>query len=134
MDTCCEIRPYMWLGGCNAPIPSHVTHGLGVGEDASSRRDFEKYTLLEDIEDSLSQDLASYFERAFKAIDDARCNNRVIYVHCTYGHSRSPAIVVAYLMKRESLSFEDVYREIDNLRHIGDSFNPYFREQLLSIE
>lgn len=48
----------------------------------------------------------------------ARKNNQKVLVHCQAGISRSPTIVIAYLMKKQNLSMNDAYNLVSDKRKI----------------
>ena len=50
------------------------------------------------IEDDETYDIAKHMEAAFGFIEEARQKGAGILVHCVSGISRSPTIVIAYLM------------------------------------
>ena len=58
-----------------------------------------QYIFLDDHPDA---DIAAYFETAHKFID-----RNITVVHCQAGISRSPTIVISYLMKKLGLSFRE---------------------------
>ncbi|OQS01151.1 hypothetical protein ACHHYP_01746 [Achlya hypogyna] len=66
--------------------------------------DMEDAFLLEHIEDCLAFLIARL---------DAGCN---VLVHCAYGQSRSAAVVVAFLMHIEKLSFAESYARVQASR------------------
>ena len=57
-----------------------------------------KYCQL-NISDSSSSDITKYFEPAFSFIELARKKNQKILIHCKLGVSRSPTILIGYLIK-----------------------------------
>ena len=50
------------------------------------------------IDDAIDEDIISLFQEAFEFIDSS-INN--IYIHCVMGISRSPSIVIGYLMYKK---------------------------------
>lgn len=55
-----------------------------------------------------------FFDKCFNIIDDCRKEN--ILVHCNAGVSRSPTIIIAYLMKYENFDFRGAYDKVKNAR------------------
>ena len=54
--------------------------------------------MMMSMEDDETFDISKHMETAFGFIDEARHNGAGILVHCVAGVSRSPTIVIAYLM------------------------------------
>lgn len=65
-----------------------------------------------------SYNIGYHFEEAFNYIDNALKQNGKVYVHCAVGVSRSPTIVISYIMRRYSMSYEDTYNYVKRLRNI----------------
>lgn len=75
-------------------------------------------------------------ESAVKTIEDALKSNKGrgrILVHCSAGVSRSPTIVVAYLMKHRNMSLRTALGHVVRIRP-QVSPNPGFIEQLKDME
>ena len=51
--------------------------------------------------DTFTYDMSQHFEETYKFIDSQRLLGRNVLVHCHAGVSRSAAIIVAYLIKKE---------------------------------
>ncbi|CAI2723406.1 unnamed protein product [Schistosoma spindalis] len=83
--------------------------------------------------DSHSQDLRSYFASAFQFIEEARCSGKTVLVHCQAGVSRSPALIIAYLMNYSSLSLLDAYQYVKSRRSVIAP-NFAFMGQLYELE
>jgi len=83
--------------------------------------------------DSGSQNLKQYFAEAIEFIDSARDSNGRVLVHCQAGVSRSPTIVLAYLMARSQSSLIEAFNLVKELRPIIAP-NLNFMGQLLEFE
>jgi len=67
------------------------------------------YLHFENLFDWEHADIKQYFESAFKFIEVAREKSFHILVHCSGGVSRSASIVIAYLMKYQSMSLKQAF-------------------------
>lgn len=56
--------------------------------------------------------IEDYFEKAIEFIDESK---DPVLVHCDTGLSRSPSIVIAYLMKTKNLDSSDAYDIVSNV-------------------
>jgi dual specificity MAP kinase phosphatase len=65
--------------------------------------------------------------------DEARKNNSKVLVHCQAGVSRSPTIVIAYIMKKYSLNLNEAYSKVREMRPIIAP-NLIFMSQLMEFE
>jgi len=91
-----------------------ITHILMVGYDLEAvfPNDFI-YKSIE-IDDKECSNIESFFEEAFEFIDNNNVNrneNKKVLVHCHAGVSRSATIVIAYLMKKFNMNFEDAMKK-----------------------
>ena len=77
------------------------------------------------IEDLYSENIIKYFKECIEFIE----NSNKIYIHCTCGVSRSATIVLAYLMWKTHLDFDDIYSFVKKRRPEIDPNNG-FRRQL----
>ncbi len=100
------------------------------------------------LDDTPGEDLLACLEEAFSFLDQARSlreqekeekeeskgqrHNRVL-VHCVLGKSRSPALILAYLMKYENMSLKSAYSLVKQKREIVCPNNS-FCSQLMRYE
>ena len=84
-----------------------------------------KYKILY-LDDAVDEDLLSWLKEAFEFIDSSYNN---IYIHCVMGMSRSPSVVIAYLMFKNKMKYEEAYDFVFNIRNII-CINSGFQEQL----
>ncbi|KAF8126267.1 protein-tyrosine phosphatase-like protein [Boletus edulis] len=113
-DSVSLILPYLYIGPCSATSSTStflarqgITHIISVGKKPNSTRDGITYLRLT-IEDNPSADLSKACTEATAFIDQARGAKNAkpskIFVHCSAGISRSPAVVAFYLMQRCDMS------------------------------
>ncbi|XP_037076457.1 dual specificity protein phosphatase 19-like [Pollicipes pollicipes] len=68
---------------------------------------------------------------AFDFIEAARGAGGLCLVHCNAGVSRSAALVTAYLMERQGLSFSEALQLVNETRRVRP--NPGFQSQLIDF-
>ena len=64
------------------------------------------------LEDKINNNILKYFKECINFIEDGD----KIYIHCLFGISRSPTIVIAYLMWKTHFNFEDIYNFVKKRR------------------
>ncbi|KAL5965667.1 Dual specificity protein phosphatase 1, partial [Taenia solium] len=76
------------------------------------------------VDDNNTADLMPYFRPAIEFIDEAmRAGGRVL-VHCKAGVSRSPSLVIAYLVAHSSLTVMEAFTLVNHLRSaVGPSLH-----------
>jgi len=85
------------------------------------------------IEDSCRENITDIIAEAIEFIDSARENQSSVLVHCQGGVSRSPTVVIAYLMHLKKLSLTEAYQYVKEKRAcIAPNLN--FMGQLLQME
>lgn len=84
-------------------------------------------------DDTQKQNLLLYFDRAHAFIQQAIESNSRVLVHCVAGISRSPAIVISFLMRYAQMSMNDAYDLVRRKRSIIAP-NLNFMGQLLQYE
>jgi len=82
-----------------------------------------------EIEDTIEENISKFFKRGIEFIE----NSDVVFVHCHAGVSRSASIVIAYIMHKFKIGYEDAYKIVKNKRR--EIFpNESFRNQLREFE
>ena len=89
--------------------------------------DFEYYQI--NIIDRETQDLSLYFEECNNFIKNAKN----VLVHCVAGKSRSPSIVIGYLIAKKKMSFNEAFSLVKLKRSIIDP-NANFIKNLQYLE
>uniref|UniRef100_S4R851 Dual specificity protein phosphatase n=1 Tax=Petromyzon marinus TaxID=7757 RepID=S4R851_PETMA len=81
-----------------------------------------------------SYDLGKFFEEGAEFIEKALSHPKAgrVLVHCREGYSRSPSLVVAFLMLRRGRDVQSALRQVRSCRAIGP--NDGFLRQLLHLE
>jgi dual specificity MAP kinase phosphatase len=92
---------------------------------------FQYYHIPAD--DTQKQNLLEYFDQAYSFIHNAIENNEKVLVHCVAGISRSPAIVIGFLMRYANMNMNEAYDFVKRKRSIV-SPNLNFMGQLLEYE
>ena len=70
-----------------------------------------------------------HFDITYNFIESLIIQNKKVYVHCKNGHGRAPSIVINYLMKKNSLSFEQAFKVVKSKRpvmHLSPEQKVYF--------
>ncbi|XP_008295630.1 dual specificity protein phosphatase 3 [Stegastes partitus] len=144
-----EVFPRIFIG--NAFVAQNamrlqklgVTHVLNVAEGTSfmhvnTSADFYAGTGVTyhgiQANDTEQFDLSAFFEEGADFIDKALAHNNgkgKVYVHCREGYSRSPTMVVAYLMLRHKMDARLAVATVRHKREIGP--NDGFLRQLCQL-
>ncbi|XP_077585285.1 dual specificity protein phosphatase 19-like [Stigmatopora nigra] len=130
------VRPYLLLGSQDAAHDMdtlqryQVTHVLnvayGVANPFPERLIYKSVQIL-DLPDA---DVTCHVEECGAFIERAREEqNGVVLVHCNAGVSRSSSVVMAYLMWREGLPFEEAFHQVKRARPCSQP-NSGFLQQL----
>lgn len=83
-----------------------------------------------DVHDVLTENFRPHFDTCLEFIEEAlKVKSNLILVHCKQGVSRSPTIVLAYLMKYRKLSLARAIKLV-SFRRPEINPNPTFMKQL----
>lgn len=91
-----------------------ITDILSVGVTVPTHKDI-LYKFIE-VYDLPSFNIKNIFDECYLYIENIRLLNRRVYVHCNAGISRSPTIIMAYVMKHLKIGFEDAFNFIKETR------------------
>lgn len=141
-----KIEPFLYLGNemdakNMAKLESegifhilNVTKNIPFYDQCVSDASKSKFVFKRiSVNDTSDQNLRQHFDEAFQFIDDAVRNNSKVLVHCQAGVSRSPTIVIAYLMYKQKLRMDPTYNRVREMRPIVAP-NLIFMSQLMDFE
>jgi len=137
-----EILPWLFVGGKRnlendkeLTVRTGITHVLNLAQEVNIKKDILElltdYNAHRGVEfvykkiglgDTPDQNILFEMDSALEFIHEARRSSEEhrVLVNCVQGISRSAAVVVAYLMKFESMSLHDAYYFLRRKRPIAD--------------
>lgn len=137
LDTPSEIIPDLWLGnythayaGCS--LRYNFSYIFNIGVKVKSALPISRSTTVE-VDDVPSARIIDLFADITKEIHQRLSQGHKVYVHCFVGMSRSPTIIIAYLIKYENMSLLKAYELVKTRRPII-KINHGFRYQLMEWE
>lgn len=116
-----KIKEYLYLGCMDRAKDfgniSGITHVINLTDDIPNYHEHVKYLNIF-VNDHPNENISVYFESVCEYIHKERHlnPNLKILVHCHAGISRSPTIVIAYLMRAENMTFTDAYNYVAKRR------------------
>jgi len=134
-----QILPFLFIGNQrdaqNRDLLGRlgITHVLNVTSHLPTHFEDVIAYLRCPANDNCGQNIKQYFNDAISFIEAARCTGGRILVHCQGGVSRSPSIVLAYIIARYDRSLMEAFQFVKSQRQIiAPNFN--FLGQLLDFE
>lgn len=120
-EICVKIVDGVYLGSYKTSMSRttlsarNISHILCVGSEMENilREDYKFMKL--DVTDTEDENILFNFESVFNFIEDGKSQGGVL-IHCYGGISRSPTIVIAYLMKKNMISFEQAFNTVKELK------------------
>ncbi len=116
---CTPLLPWILIGRAESAqnltflIKEGVTHILNVSTEVSNFYPDKFVYYRIPILDLETSDIAPYFDPAIEFIKHVQTIRGKIFIHCTAGVSRAPAIAMAYIVKeRPKVCLVDIYRFI----------------------
>lgn len=89
----------------------NIRYVLTLGKGMKANFDQIVYKIVE-IDDSLEQNLSDYVKEALDFISESQRNHSNILVHCVSGISRSASIVIAYMMNKYKMTYDQAYSQV----------------------
>lgn len=136
--TICLIIPHLYLGNFGGIVNYHnlISYGIksvlncGVNHEydllLSENFNYKKIKLVDSKDENLSKVLRDALEFIDKNIDNK------IFIHCKGGYSRSPSIVIAYLIVYKEFTFDEAFNLV-KLRRPSIHPNEGFISQLKKL-
>ena len=72
------------------------------------------------IKDVWGENIQDYFEEAANFIEEQKKKGGKVLVHCQAGISRSPTIVIAYMMLKQGMTYNEAYEYVRSKRKYID--------------
>ncbi|CAF1281881.1 unnamed protein product [Rotaria sordida] len=110
----------------------NIRYILILGKGMNGNFDQIIYKTIE-IDDSLEQNISNYIKEALNFIVESQKNNSNILVHCVSGISRSASIVIAYIMDKYKINYDEAFSCVKTKRPTIRP-NTNFIEQLNNLQ
>jgi protein-tyrosine phosphatase len=110
----------------------NIKYVLILGKGMEGKFNQIIYKIIE-IDDSLEQSLSNYIREALDFISESQKNNSKILVHCVSGISRSASIVIAYMMDKYKMNYDEAFTYVKTKRPTIRP-NTNFIEQLNKLQ
>ena len=131
------IKSFLFLGpwevACSRAALNHLGITRVVNATASCDMPFKDDPSIDYIycplDDSPEADIAQYFEPCMKFLQEAKTAGHRVLVHCKMGMSRSPTIIILWLMETQKMSLREATEYVRKKRPFINP-NPGFLQQL----
>lgn len=134
-----KILENLYVGSAEIAMNIDMLLALDIKRIVQVMGDFEpkfkkifQYKILP-IDDTSEVNIKQYFNDTYNFIEDGLSSGEAVFVHCVMGISRSPTIIISYLMKKNYLTMDEAIAKVKSLRPIIDP-NPGFLMQLKEYE
>jgi predicted protein tyrosine phosphatase len=123
---CSEILPYLFVSGESVARNLKLLQSKGIttiincaGVECKNcfENDFQYITIK--LSDSKTARLDRYIYSIINEIETVRKNGGRVLIHCWQGVSRSVSFVVAYLMWKNNLNFENAKNTVRKVRNVA---------------
>ena len=152
MPDCSLIKNGIFIGNAHSVIGNPATQekdfldelNIKVVISALTEEEYEDYMIAKEdfpgiewirfvVDDEPTEKISKYFYDAAIIIMKALGENKNVIVHCAAGMSRSPTLVIAYLMIANQWKYEEAFNFVKRRRPIADP-NIGFVRQLKELE
>jgi protein-tyrosine phosphatase len=146
-----QIVQHIFIGNVTAAIGNYQTKDPDILEkeqipiviSALTEEEYERHMITKDdfpncewhrlvIDDTEDEDISIHFYNVHQIISKATKENKNVLIHCSAGISRSPALVIAYLMIEYKWTYDQALKLVSKRRNIIQP-NKGFVMQLSSI-
>ena len=138
-NNCSKILPHLYLGGhemttdCATLRTLNISHILSITIDSYNHYPGEFAYQQLPILDSVDANILHILPMSIQFIESAKEAGGACLVHCSFGMSRSPSIVLGYLMHTEQMSLAQAVRKVKGSRPVTAP-NYGFMQQLANYE
>jgi dual specificity phosphatase 12 len=146
------INTGIFIGNAHSVIGNYATKEKDLLEEmnvkvvisALTEEEYEDYMIAKEdfpdidwhrlvIDDDQDERISEHFFKVHSIIKEALIDNKNVVVHCAAGMSRSPTLVIAYLMIENRWGFEETINFVRKKRPIVEP-NIGFVKQLKGLE
>lgn len=115
-----HVFEFLYFGSQDIACDPNILNALKITDILSIGITVPKYNnyIYKFIEayDLPSFNMNNIFDECFLYIENIRLMGRRIFIHCNAGISRSPTIVIAYVMKHLKIDFEHAFKLVKKTR------------------
>ena len=116
------IKDWLYLGNSDFSLNNELLKSKNIccilvcGSELECKYPKEYNYLKIDLNDYIEDSIIPYIDKCIQFINENK--NKKIFVHCNAGVSRSPSIVIAYLIKSLNYTFNEAYNFVKKKRNI----------------
>lgn len=93
--------------------------GVDFGALQKRAQELDIQLIRRPAQDFDPQSLRHMLPSAVNSVYHALSNNKRVYVHCTAGLGRAPAVIIAYLFWFKDMGLDEAYRHLTDIRPCG---------------
>ena len=126
------IKDRLYLGNCDFSLNKELLNSKNIscilvcGSELECKFPDEFKYLKINLNDYIEDSLLPHIDECIKFINENK--DKKIFVHCNAGVSRSPSIVIAYLIKSLNYSFKEAFNLVKNKRNIIKPNETFIKE------